>query len=221
MHGKQAYFLTGTDTEVGKTFTACALLYAARRQGFSTLGMKPVAAGVDERGLNEDVEQLIAASSVKAPRDLVNPCCFAAPIAPHIAAAEERRMIDIDRLRAAFDQLAPQADFIIVEGVGGFRVPLDETVDSADLAQAFDLPVILVVGLRLGCLSHALLTAEAIRARGLGLAGWIANRIDPTMERWQENITALESRLSTPLLGVLPWSETPDPRLAGEALKLP
>jgi len=221
MHGKQAYFLTGTDTEVGKTFTACALLYAARRQGFSTLGMKPVAAGVDERGLNEDVEQLIAASSVKAPRDLVNPCCFAAPIAPHIAATEEERMIDIDRLLAAFDQLAPQADFIIVEGVGGFRVPLDETVDTADLAQAFDLPVILVVGLRLGCLNHALLTAEAIRARGLGLAGWIANRIDPTMERWQENIAALESRLAAPLLGVLPWSETPDPRLAGEALKLP
>ena len=221
MHSKQAYFLTGTDTEVGKTFTACALLYAARRQGFSTLGMKPVAAGVDERGLNEDVEQLIAASSVKAPRDLVNPCCFAAPIAPHIAANEEERMIDIDRLLAAFDQLAPQADFIIVEGVGGFRVPLDETVDTADLAQAFDLPVILVVGLRLGCLNHALLTAEAIRARGLGLAGWIANRIDPAMERWQENIAALESRLATPLLGVLPWSETPDPRLAGEALKLP
>jgi dethiobiotin synthetase len=221
MHGKQAYFLTGTDTEVGKTFAACALLHAARRQGLSTLGMKPVAAGVDGRGLNQDVEQLIAASSVKAPRNLVNPCHFAAPIAPHIAAADERRVVDIDNLRTAFDRLATLADFIVVEGVGGFRVPLGESIDTADLVRALDLPVILVVGLRLGCLNHALLTAEAIRARGLGLAGWIANRIDPAMGRWQENIAALDSRLAAPLLGVLPWSETPDPRLAGEALKPP
>jgi dethiobiotin synthetase len=221
MHCKQAFFLTGTDTEVGKTFAACALLHAAHGQGLSTLGMKPVAAGVDEHGRNQDVELLIAASSVKVPRELVNPCCFAAPIAPHIAAADERREIAIDSLRAAFEHLADRAEFIVVEGVGGFRVPLGETVDSADLAQALDLPVILVVGLRLGCLNHALLTAEAIRARGLGLAGWIANRIDPAMERWQGNVAALEFRLAAPLLGVLPWLAGPDPSRAAELLKLP
>jgi dethiobiotin synthetase len=221
MHRKQAYFLTGTDTEVGKTFAACALLHAARREGFSTLGMKPVAAGVDEHGNNSDVEQLIAASSVKAPRDLVNPCCFAAPIAPHIAAAEQRQTIDIDGLRVAFEQLAGLAEFIVVEGIGGFRVPLTETLDTANLAQALDLPVILVVGLRLGCLNHALLTAEAIRARGLGLAGWTANLVDPAMERWKENVAALELRLDAPLLGVLPWQARPDPTLAGDLMKLP
>jgi dethiobiotin synthetase len=221
MHGKQAYFLTGTDTEVGKTFAACALLHAARRMGLSTLGMKPVAAGIDARGNNEDVEQLVAASSVAAPRELVNPCCFSAPVAPHIAAADEGRTIDIPSLRAAFEQLSGLAEFIVVEGVGGFRVPLDASFDTADLARALGLPVILVVGLRLGCLNHALLTAEAVHARGLPLAGWIANRIDPTMKRWQENIAALESRLAAPLLGVLPWQATPNPALAADQLKLP
>ena len=184
----------------GKTFVACALLKVARNAGFNAIGMKPVAAGIDAAGRNEDVERLLAASSFTAPIELVNPCCLAAPIAPHIAAAEEGRTIDLAAIRVAFAALAEQAGFLLVEGIGGFRVPLGEGFDSADLAVALGLPVILVVGLRLGCLNHALLTADAIRARGLPLAGWVANRIDPAMARWQENLAALEARLAAPLL---------------------
>lgn len=219
MHRPQAYFLTGTDTGVGKTLAACALLRAAAHRGLSTVGMKPIAAGTDADG--SDVDKLIAAGTVTASRDLVNPYCFSEPVAPHIAAADERRTIDIDVIGAAYKRLADKADFVVVEGVGGFRVPLGDDVDSADLAQALDLPIILVVGLRLGCINHALLTAEAIRARGLGLAGWIANRIDPAMARWQENLAALESRLAAPLLGVLPRQEKSDADRLGELLKLP
>lgn len=219
MHRPQAYFLTGTDTGVGKTLAACALLRAAAHRGLSTVGMKPIAAGTDADG--SDVDKLIAAGTVTASRDLVNPYCFSEPVAPHIAAADERRTIDIDVIGAAYKRLADKADFVVVEGVGGFRVPLGEDVDSADLAQALDLPIILVVGLRLGCINHALLTAEAIRARGLGLAGWIANRIDPAMARWQENLATLESRLAAPLLGVLPRQEKSDADRLGELLKLP
>ena len=221
MHRRQAYFLTGTDTEVGKTFAACALLGVAARQRFSTLGMKPVAAGTDVQGRNQDVEDLLAASSIKAPRELVNPVCLKAPVAPHIAAADEGRPISLETISSAFAKLRTLADFVVVEGVGGFVVPLGENVDSADLARTLDLPVILVVGLRLGCINHALLTAEAIRARGLGLAGWIANRIDPGMARWQENVATLAARLDAPLLGVLPRLETPDSLAASDFLKLP
>jgi dethiobiotin synthetase len=219
MHRHQAYFLTGTDTGVGKTLAACALLHAAGRQGLSALGMKPIAAGEDADG--SDVDRLIAAGTVEAPRRLINPYAFAESIAPHIAASDHRRTIDIGAIGAAYEQLAKHADFAVIEGVGGFRVPLGDDIDSADLAKALDLPVILVVGLRLGCINHALLTAEAIRARGLGLAGWIANRIDPAMARWQDNLAALESRLAAPLLGVLPWQDKPDPARLGELLRLP
>jgi dethiobiotin synthetase len=183
--------------------------------------MKPVAAGVDSAGRNEDVERLIAASSVKAPRELVNPYCFAAAIAPHIAAAGEGRTIDPDVILDAYRRLAAQADFVVVEGVGGFRVPLGAGFDTADLAVRFGLPVILVVGLRLGCLNHALLTAEAIRARGLTAAGWIANRIDPEMPFWAENLAALQQRLPPPLLGMLPWRDDADPIASSSGLLLP
>jgi dethiobiotin synthetase len=221
MHRPQAYFLTGTDTEVGKTYAACALLHAAHARGLSTLAMKPVAAGVDSAGRNEDVEKLNSASSVKAPRELVNPFCFAAAIAPHIAAAGEGRAIDPDVILDAYRRLAAQADFVVVEGVGGFRVPLGPGFDTADLAVRFGLPVILVVGLRLGCLNHALLTAEAIRARGLTVAGWIANRIDPEMPFWAENLAALQQRLPAPLLGMLPWRDDADPIASSSGLLLP
>jgi dethiobiotin synthetase len=217
----QAWFLTGTDTEVGKTFAACALLHAARARGLSTLAMKPVAAGVDAAGRNEDVERLIAASSVKAARALVNPYCFDRPIAPHLAAADEGRDIDAGAIVAAYRQLAPQAAFMLVEGVGGFRVPLGEDLDTADLATRLGLPVIVVVGLRLGCLNHALLTAEAIATRGLALAGWIANRIDPDMPKWHENVEALRARLTAPLLGVLPWQPGHDAEAVAGCLTLP
>jgi dethiobiotin synthetase len=221
MYRQQAYFVTGTDTEVGKTFATCALLRLAGQRGLRALGMKPVAAGVDGGGRNEDVEQLIAASSIQAPRELVNPYCFEAPVAPHIAAAIEGRSVDTNRIAAAARDLAADADLLLVEGVGGFRVPLGDDVDTADLAERLALPIILVVGLRLGCLNHALLTAEAIRSRGLKLAGWIANGIDPDLPWPEENITALKERLAAPLLGFLPWQDDPDPALAAQHLSLP
>lgn len=221
MFGEQAsYFVTGTDTEVGKTFATCALLHAARAQGRRALAMKPIAAGTDAEGRNEDVEKLIAASSFAAPRELVNPYCFAEPIAPHIAASREGRTIKNQVILDAYRQLADQSDVLLVEGVGGFRVPLGDGFDSADLARALDLPVILVVGLRLGCLNHALLTAEAVERRGLTLAGWIANGIDPAMPYREENIAALRQRLSAPLLGILPWLAGADAAAASRHLSL-
>lgn len=201
---KAAWFVTGTDTGVGKTFATCALLHAFRRRGLTAVGMKPIAAGTSADGQNDDVRCLVAASSLAAPATLVNPYLFAPPIAPHVAAAEAGVRIDIACIGKAFSELGGLAEIVLVEGVGGFRVPLDDAVDTADLAVALDVPIILVVGLRLGCLNHALLTVEAIAARGLRLGGWIANRIDRDMARPLENIEALRTRIAAPLLGTLP-----------------
>ncbi|WP_319243832.1 dethiobiotin synthase [uncultured Propionivibrio sp.] len=214
-----AWFIAGTDTEVGKTFSTSALLHVLKNHGVRALGMKPVAAGTNAAGSNDDVDALIAASGVAAPLDLINPYLFEPPIAPHIAAQESGRTIDFDTILAAFSQLAQFADVVLVEGVGGFCVPLGTDNDAADLAQRLGLPVILVVGMRLGCINHALLTQEAIAARGLRLAGWIANRIDPAMSRFDENLAALESRLKAPLLGVIPANSTP--AAAAAHLRLP
>lgn len=219
-----AYFITGTDTEIGKTFSTCALLHAARARGLRALGMKPVAAGaewVNGEFLNEDAARLRAAGSFDPGLALLNPYCLASPIAPHIAAREEGVRIEPARIRTAFDTLRAQADLLLVEGVGGFRVPLGDDYDSADLARDLGLPVILVVGLRLGCINHALLSAEAIAARGLTFAGWIANRVDPAMLRVDENLAALQKGLPAPLLGVLPFREDRDAALAATALRLP
>ena len=216
-----AYFLTGTDTEIGKTFITCALLHRARRDGLRAAGLKPVAAGTDASGLNEDVENIRAASNIDLPRHLINPYCFAPAIAPHIAAAEAGVTIDLAPIRAACETARQQADLVIVEGVGGFCVPLGENQGSDDLAVTLGLPVILVVGMRLGCISHALLTAEAIAARGLPLAGWVANRIDPTMSRFEENLATLQSRLAAPLLGVVPHAPAGGASGAADFLRLP
>ncbi len=214
-----AWFVAGTDTEVGKTFATCALLLALKRNGQRAIGMKPVAAGTDADGKNDDVESLVAASGVAAPRELINPYLFQPAIAPHIAATEAGISIDIDRIVTAFEQLRPFADAVLVEGVGGFCVPLDEHSDTADLAEKLGLPVILVVGMRLGCINHALLTCQAIAARGLKLAGWIANRIDPAMSRFEENLAALRARIDAPLLGVIPAASTPE--AAAALLRIP
>ena len=214
-----AWFIAGTDTEVGKTFVTCALLHAFAARGINAVGMKPVAAGTDAEGRNEDVEQLLAAMPVPAPRELVNPYLYAPPIAPHIAAAEAGQEIDPARIASAFASLRENADAVLVEGVGGFLVPLGPRYDAADLAQDLDLPVILVVGMRLGCINHALLTRDAIIARGLKLAGWVANRIDPNMNRFDENLAALKERLPAPLLGIIPPASTP--RSAAQHLVLP
>lgn len=200
----RAFFVAGTDTGVGKTFITCALLHATRQRGLRAVGMKPVAAGVEADGRNEDVVQLLAASSLALPLEWVNPYLYDPPIAPHIAAAEAGQPIVMDVIGHALARLRQQADVVWVEGVGGFRVPLDPHYDTADLAQTLALPVVMVVGMRLGCLNHALLTAEAITNRDLTLAGWVANRIDPVMARFEANLETLQTRLNAPLLGVVP-----------------
>ncbi len=208
------FFVTGTDTGVGKTLIACALLHALALQGKRVIGMKPVACGAvrSARGLNhDDVALLRAASNVDAPLALVNPYCFEPPIAPHLAAEQAGAAIDLATIVNAYRRLAAIADIVIVEGVGGFCVPLNFGEDCADLAQRLGLPVILVVGLRLGCLNHALLTAQSIRARGLMLAGWIANRIDPAMAAAERNVAALAERLAAPLLGSVEFIAAPNP----------
>ena len=208
MTAAHAYFIAGTDTGIGKTFVTALLLRAAHLSGLRAVGMKPVAAGVDAQGHNEDVEALIAASSFAAARADVNPFLYRAAVSPHIAAQEEGRPIDLDVIVAAQQRLARQANVLLVEGVGGLRAPLSEQIDSADLTCALQLPVILVVGLRLGCLSHALLTAEAIAARGLALAGWVGNHIDTAMERQSDNVRYLQAQMQqafgAPCLGLVP-----------------
>ncbi|UCH47763.1 MAG: dethiobiotin synthase [Betaproteobacteria bacterium] len=217
-------FVTGTDTEIGKTLISAGLLHAFRDQGLSAVGMKPVAAGaieVNGQQTNEDVEALIAESSIAADRALVNPYLFSPPIAPHIAAEETNTRIDADRIVDCFRQLSAMADIVVVEGVGGFRVPLSDDLDTTDLASNLGLPVVLVVGLRLGCINHALLTAEAIRARGLTCIGWVANQIDPQMERLKQNIAALDSLLEMPRLAYLEHLDDPNPETVASRLRLP
>jgi len=209
-----SFFVTGTDTGVGKTLIACALLHRLRARGLRALGMKPVAAGVEptaEGPANPDVVALRRASSWAAPINQVNPYCFEPPIAPHLAAASAGVRIELGPIRKAFEALRQSSDAIVVEGVGGFLVPLNDCDDAGDMAVALALPVILVVGMRLGCLNHALLTQQAVAARSLRLAGWIANSIDPTMARFQENLEALRERIAAPLLGVTPHCAALDP----------
>jgi dethiobiotin synthetase len=208
---KQGFFITGTDTGVGKTLIAAALIHRFTQQGMKAIGMKPVAAGArphDGQLLNEDVEQLMAASNVEAPLLLINPYVFDSPVAPHIAASQSGVVMSLDKIKAAFHALAPLADILVIEGAGGFLVPLNDGEDMADLAVSLELPIILVVGMRLGCLSHALLTVAAIEARGLRLAGWVANSIDPGMANFEENLASLRQRIDAPCLGVVPWFAT-------------
>lgn len=205
-------FVTGTDTGVGKTLAACALLSALSRVGVSAVGMKPVAAGallIDGVWVNEDVQALRAASARAVPENLLNPYLFRDAVAPHLAAERKGVRIELPRIRAAFDDLARLAEVVVVEGAGGWRVPLDAGHDMADLAVTLDLPVVLVVGMRLGCLNHALLTAESVTRRGLRLAAWIANRVDPDMALYAENLATLQARLDAPLLAEFPHHPEP------------
>lgn len=215
-------FITGTDTEVGKTLVACGLVHAYRRADLSVAAMKPVAAGcyeTPEGWKNEDVEALLKAANVDAPLDEVNPYRFVEPIAPHVAAARANVAMDLGLIRERFDSLARRADAVVVEGAGGFLVPLGDREDFGDLAQRLGLPVVLTVGMRLGCINHALLTQEAILSRDLEFAGWVANTIDPGMSAFEDNLATLQARLRAPLLGVVPWLNAPDP--AQIALALP
>lgn len=203
-----SYFIAGTDTDVGKTTIAAGLLHAARRAGLSTLAGKPVASGCEATadGLrNADALALMAESSIVLPYAQVNPLAFAPAIAPHLAAREVGVELSVPALLGPMQALlAHRADFTLVEGAGGWRVPLSGAAYLSDLAIALRLPVILVVGVRLGCISHAVLSAEAIARDGLHLAGWVANVIDPETSRLQENLATLEACLAAPCLGRVP-----------------
>ena len=223
MSSPLSLFVTGTDTEIGKTFVSSALLHGFARAGLRAAAMKPIASGASVRdGVlhNDDADQLDAAANVALPPEIRTPFMMREPIAPHIAAAREGVSLDIGRIVDAHRFAVTQADIVVVEGVGGFRVPLDDTHDTADLAVALNLPVVLVVGMRLGCISHALLTAEAITARGLKLAGWVANRVDPDMLYPDENLASLKLRIDAPLLGVIPHLAPADAARAADHLDI-
>lgn len=206
---KHGYFITGTDTGVGKTRISTALLTAFNARGFSTAAMKPVATGCANtaQGLrNDDALTLQQHASLPLTYEQINPYAFEPPIAPHLAAAQAGQAIDLSHIKHGLDILAAQADVVIVEGVGGWLVPLNADATVADLAYELGLPVILVVGLRLGCLNHALLTVQSIEQSSLPFAGWVANVIDPAMQCIEENIQALRERITAPWFGTVQWN---------------
>ena len=208
-----AVFIAGTDTGIGKTHAACALIHALRKAGHTTCGMKPVASGCETtpEGLrNEDALALQAASSSSVDYDVINPIALSEPMAPHLAAAHEGVAISLPPLRRAFDQLCSNYERVVVEGVDGWLVPLAPGLSAADIAKEWKLPVILVVGLRLGCINHALLSARAIEADGCRLVGWIGNTIDPHMLAMDENLATLRELMPAPCLGVLPYNLAPE-----------
>jgi len=218
------FFVVGTDTGIGKTHAACALLHALARRHDRVCGMKPVASGGVETAdgfTNEDSIAHRAASTVRVPPALDNPILLPEPLSPHLSAARAGTAISFEVVLDAAAELRRRTDALVVEGAGGFLVPLSETQTGADLAVAMGLPIVLLVGMRLGCLNHALLTAEAIRARGLVLAGWIANRVDPDFLCPDENLDYLRTHLGAPLLADLPFSPTPDPRADADRFTLP
>lgn len=220
----QSYFITGTDTGVGKTRVAAGLLHRWRGRGLRVGAMKPIASGCRSTvaGLrNEDAENLLVECSSASAYEEVNPYAFAPPIAPHIAAAEAGVRIEIEPLVARFRHLSADCDRFLVEGVGGWQVPLDDSATTADLARALGCPVILVVGLRLGCLNHALLTEESIRNCGLALAGWIANTVDPECERMSELVATLEQRWKRAPLARVPWINDPSSARVAAHLTIP
>ncbi|MGA9855021.1 MAG: dethiobiotin synthase [Gammaproteobacteria bacterium] len=217
----RGFFITGTDTGVGKTLVATGLVRNFAVAGLHVVGMKPVASGAAQtvEGLrNEDALALQAAATSLRPYEEVNPYVFAPVIAPHLAAAEAGVTIELPRILAAFRRLSIGADVVVVEGVGGWQVPLANGLQLPDLARSLGLPVILVVGLRLGCLNHALLSARAILADGLILAGWVANAIEPDFERRAENLATLKDAMHVPLLGEIPWRPGITAEGAGDGL---
>lgn len=216
-------FVTGTDTGVGKTLASCTLLHALRARGLRAVGMKPLASGCEATpdGLrNEDALALQAASNPRPAYDDLNPYALPLPLAPEIAAREAGIEVALAPILAAHARLRAQADVVVVEGVGGWAAPLSGQLDQADLVRALELPVVLVVGLRLGCLNHARLTARAIAADGARLVGWIANEIDPSMQCIDQNFTLLQQRLPVPCWGRLPYSPDPDPQRLAHLLDL-
>ncbi|KUM03859.1 dethiobiotin synthase [Chromobacterium subtsugae] len=204
----QGYFITGTDTEIGKTHSAVELIRHYRGQGRSVLAMKPVASGCeilpDGRWHNDDVARLTAATG-QTDLELMNPYRFLPPVSPHIAARQAGVEIDLARIRQHYEQLAAQADIVLVEGAGGWLAPLTDALFMEDLARDLALPVILVVGMRLGCINHALLTARAIQGSGLALAGWVANCPQPRQAAYDENLETLKRHIPAPMLLEIPY----------------
>jgi len=200
---EKGVFITGTDTDAGKTVVSAALIRALVNKGLSVAGLKPIASGfelIDGSWCNEDVEALTQASNVALPAQRVNRYAFKPAIAPHIAAAQEGVSLELDLIKQDLDYAAGKADFVLVEGAGGWHVPLSSpgqqpVQDMQSLAKCMNLPVIMVVGMRLGCINHAVLTANAILQSGLPLLGWVANQVDPSFEYLKENISTLDSLL--------------------------
>lgn len=220
---RKTFFIAGTDTDVGKTLVASGILVAANNLGLSTAALKPVAAGCEktDAGLrNADALLLQSVMSVPFVYEQINPIALSAAIAPHIAAQQEKRVLSADRLAGFCRGSLNQADLTLIEGAGGWRVPLNPSETMADLVRILRLPVILVVGVRLGCINHALLTVEAIRNDGLQLAGWVANCIDADMQVLDENLHSLAVRIPAPCLGVVPWLEVAEPHALAAALDL-
>jgi len=215
-------FVVGTDTGVGKTFVATALLRALDAAGKRAIGMKPVAAGIAPGAtMNADVLALRDASGLDAPQADLNPFGFEPAIAPHVAAARAGVVIDLETMAAAYERLAGQVDAVVVEGAGGVLVPLGPRIDMLDVAARLRIPVLLVVGVRLGCINHALLSALAINARGIALAGWVANHIDPAMEASDASVVALAERLPAPCVADIEFvpKGAPVPPLPRDALR--
>jgi dethiobiotin synthetase len=207
---KAGFFITGTDTGCGKTEITLGLMRALQQRGERVQGMKPVASGAQPtaQGLrNEDALRIQAQGSSELPYDWINPFAYAPPIAPHLAARRANRPIEPESILDAFTRIAGHADRVVVEGVGGWQVPLNGAFTVADLALRLELPVILVVGLRLGCINHALLTATSIRQSGARLLGWVANQVEPGMAELKGNLETLHDRLQAPCLGEIPWFE--------------
>ncbi|WP_062263939.1 dethiobiotin synthase [Endozoicomonas arenosclerae] len=220
----KTFFVTGTDTDAGKTFVTCAMLASANQQGLKTLALKPVAAGSEntpDGPRNDDALNLMSAMNVDLGYSQVNPVLFEPPIAPHIAAQEEGRRVTVDRLTGfCRGALMTRHDLSFIEGAGGWRVPLNDREMLADLAKNMNVPVILVVGMKLGCISHSLLTVESILQSGCQLAGWVANQVDPEMSRFEENVETLKAMIPSPCLGVVPWMDDSQKNNAASCLDL-
>lgn len=201
-------FVTGTDTEIGKTVVSSVLVRQLAAAGYKAVGMKPIASGcdiVEDGWFNEDVDALKRAANVELDDALINRYHFEPAIAPHIAAEQANQQIDLDSIVKDYHKCSQHADFVVVEGVGGWQVPLNNEFSVADLAARLDLPIILIVGIRLGCINHALLTVESIHSKGLSLAGWVANCCVAGVDCVDENVATLQSRIAEPMLGMLPF----------------
>ncbi len=217
-------YITGTDTGIGKTLASSALLHALRGHGLRAVGMKPVASGcerIDGEWKNADALALQAAGEPGIAYADINPFALEHPLAPELAARDAGVDVTLDPILAAYARLAQQADALVVEGVGGWAAPLSASLMQADLVRALRVPVVLVIGLRLGCLNHALLSARAIAADGVHLAGWIASQVDPDMQRVDDNIAMLRARMPAPCWGMLPHAPDADPAAMARHLRIP